>query len=159
MHRLACLLALLALPALAQPNGMRATGDAWRALDEFHAALAAFDAGLAARPGDATLLAERAITLHRLGQLVEARAAIEAAVAAAGLRDAYPYAARAGLALLARDDAAAAADLAEAQRRAPGDARIATLSAVLAARQGTAPAPDVTALDALRRVFGPWLAP
>jgi tetratricopeptide (TPR) repeat protein len=159
MRRLGLILLLLSGPALAQGPGPRAQGDAWRALDEFRAALAAYDAALRAAPGDAGLLAERAVTLHRLGETEAARDALEAAIAAAGPREGWPHAARAGLRLLAREDAAAAADLAEATRRAPGDARIASLATLAAARRGSGPPPDLAQLDALRRVFGPWLAP
>ncbi len=156
--------ALLALAApwpatAATAEALRAQGDAWRALDEFRAALAAYDAALALAPGDAALLADRALTLHRLGETAAARAALEDAAARAAPAEPWPFAVRAGLALLARQDAAAAADLAEAARRAPGDARVAALTQLLAARRGEGPPPDAATLDALRRAFGPWLAP
>ncbi|UPY39059.1 hypothetical protein [Sediminicoccus sp. KRV36] len=148
---------LLAGPALAEPGAFLAQGNAWRALDEFGAALAAYDAGLREAPGRADLLAERALTLHRLGELAAAEAMLAAAIAAAGPADSVPHTARAGLALLARQDAAAAADLAEALRRAPQDSRALALLGLLQARRGTGPAPDARVMDGLRHAFGPWL--
>jgi tetratricopeptide (TPR) repeat protein len=145
--------------AAATPESLRAQGDAWRALDEFRAALAAYDAALALAPGDAALLADRALTLHRLGETEAARGTLARAIERAGPAEPWPHTVRAGLALLAREDAAAAADLAEAARRDPGDARVAALARLLAARRGAGPPPDAAALDALRRAFGPWLDP
>lgn len=157
MRFLACLLLLAAAPAFAQPELHRARGDAWRVLDEFRAALAEYDAALRLAPNDAALLAERALTLHRLGEISEARAVLATAIAAAGATDGSAHAARAGLALLARDEAAARADLAEALRRAPQNARAQSLAALLAARRGEGAPLDARALDALRHAFGPWL--
>jgi tetratricopeptide (TPR) repeat protein len=153
--------ALLLLPAsaAAQDGGHRARAERLRALDEFRAALGEYDAALRAAPGDATLLAERALTLHRLGEVAAAGQGIAAAVAAAGPRESGPHAARAGLALLARRDAEAAADLAEALRRDPSDRRAQGLVALLRARRGEAPTPDDATLEILRHAFGPWLAP
>lgn len=148
---------LLAGPALADPAEHLARGNAWRALDEFGAALTAYDAGLRETPGRADLLAERALTLHRLGELAAAAALLAQAIAAAGPRDPVPYSARAGLALLARQDAAAARDLAEALRRAPEDPRAVALQALLNARRGAGPVPDPRAMERLRHDFGPWL--
>lgn len=157
MRFLACLLLLAAAPAFAQPELHRARGDAWRALDEFRAALAEYDAALRLAPQDASLLAERALTLNRLGELTEARAVLARAIAAAGPAEGSAHAARAGLALLARDEAAARADVAEALRRAPQDARAQSLAALLAARRGEGPPLDPRAMEALRHVFGPWV--
>ncbi|MCX8133540.1 MAG: hypothetical protein N3D18_06185 [Roseococcus sp.] len=152
------LLALFAAaPALAAPEAHRARGDAWRALDEFRAALAEYEAGLRLAPGDVTLQAERALTLHRLGEGAAARAALDAAVAAAGPGEGAAHAARAGLALLAGEEAAARADLAEALRRAPAHPRALALAALLAARRGEGPPLDPRAMEALRHAFGPWL--
>lgn len=148
---------ILAGPALADPLTHLARGTAWRALDEFGAALREYDAGLRAAPGRADLLAERALTLHRLGEIEAARATLAQAVAAAGPRDAVPFTARAGLALLANATPEAARDLAEALARAPGDARALALQGLLAARQGGAPL-DARVMDGLRRDFGPWLS-
>ncbi len=150
--------ALLLLPAAAiAQDDPRAQGERWRRLDEFRAALAAFDAALRAAPGDAGLLAERAVTLHRLGEGAAAQTALQAAVAAAGPREAWPHAARAGLALLERRDAEAARDLAEALRRDAAEPRALALHALLRARRGEAPPLDAAELDGLRRIFGPWL--
>lgn len=157
MHLLLCLLLLTVCPAFAQHEAHRARGDAWRALDEFRAALAEYDAALRLAPQDAALLAERGLTLHRLGEVTEARAAITAAVAAAGPTEGSAHAARAGLALLARDEAAARADLAEALRRAPQNPRAQSLAALLAARRGEGPPLAPRAMEALRHAFGPWL--
>lgn len=155
MRRIICALLVCATPALADPGARLAAGNAWRALDEFGAALAAYDAGLREAPGRADLLAERALVLHRIGALERAEAELARAIAAAGPRDAAPYTARAGLALLANRDATA--DLAEAQRRAPGDARAVALIALVAARQG-GPALPPRVMEALRQDFGPWLS-
>jgi tetratricopeptide (TPR) repeat protein len=152
MRRIICAALLFAGPAWADPL---ATGNAWRALDEFGAALTAYEAGLRAAPNDASLLAERALTLHRLGELARARAELARAIAAAGPRDAAPFTARAGLALLAGQDATA--DLAEPLRRAPADPRALALRALVAARRG-GPALPPRVMEALRQVFGPWLA-
>lgn len=143
-------------PALADPLAHLARGTAWRALDEFGAALREYDAGLRETPGRADLLAERALTLHRLGETAAARGTLASAIAAAGPRDAVPFTARAGLALLARDTPAAARDVVEALARAPADSRALALQALLAARQGGAPL-NPRVLDALRQDFGPWL--
>lgn len=148
---------LLAAPALADPAALLARGNAWRALDEFGAALRDYDQALREAPGRADILAERALTLHRLGELEAARTALAAAIAAAGPRDSVPFTARAGLELLARQDAAAEQDLAEALRRAPEDARALALRALLAARRGTGPLPDPRVTEHLRHAFGPWL--
>lgn len=155
MRRMFFALLFCSTPALADPAAQLAAGNAWRALDEFGAALAAYDAGLREAPGRADLLAERALTLHRLGELEAARVELARAIAAAGPQDAAPYTARAGLALLANRDAGA--DLAEARRRAPGDARAAALIALVAARQGGPPLPP-RVMEALRQDFGPWLS-
>jgi tetratricopeptide (TPR) repeat protein len=152
MRRTICALLLCAGPASADPL---AAGNAWRALDEFGAALSAYDAGLRATPNDANLLAERALTLHRLGEPDRARAELARAIAAAGPRDAAPFTARAGLALLA--DQEATADLTEALRRAPADPRALALRALVAARAG-GPALPPRVMEALRQDFGPWLA-
>jgi tetratricopeptide (TPR) repeat protein len=152
MRRIICAALLCAGPAWADPL---ATGNAWRALDEFGAALAAYDAGLRAAPDDASLLAERALTLNRLGETERARAELVRAIAAAGPRDAAPFTARAGLALLAGQDPGA--DLAEALRRVPADRRAISLRALVAARQG-GPALPPRVMEALRQDFGPWLA-
>jgi tetratricopeptide (TPR) repeat protein len=149
---------LIAAPALADPAALLARGNAWRALDEFGAALRDYDLALREAPGRADILAERALTLHRLGEIEAARTTLAAAIAAAGPRDSAPFTARAGLAALARQDAAAAGDLAEALRRAPGDARALALRALLEARQGLGPAPDPRVMEQLRHAFGPWLA-
>ncbi|MBX9750055.1 MAG: tetratricopeptide repeat protein [Roseococcus sp.] len=148
---------LLATPALADSSALLARGNAWRALDEFGAALRDYDQALREAPGRADLLAERALTLHRLGELEAARTTLAAAIAAAGPRDPVPFTARAGLALLARRDAAAEQDLAEALRRAPADGRALALQTLLAARRGLAPAPDPATMEQLRHAFGPWL--
>lgn len=155
MRRLICALLLCTGPALADPAALLAAGNAWRALDEFGAALAAYDAGLREAPDRADLLAERALTLHRLGELERAETELARAIAAAGPREAAPYTARAGLTLLARRDGTA--DLAEALRRAPGDPRALALRALVAARQG-GPALPPRAMEALRQDFGPWLS-
>jgi tetratricopeptide (TPR) repeat protein len=155
MRRILCAMLFCTGPALADPAAQLAAGNAWRALDEFGAALAAYEAGLREAPGRADLMAERALVLHRLGELDRARAELARAIAAAGPRDAAPYTARAGLALLAGRDASA--DLAEALRRAPADPRAQALRALVAARQGGPPlSPRV--MEALRQDFGPWLA-
>lgn len=148
---------LIAAPALADPATLLARGNASRALDEFGAALRDYDLALREAPGRADILAERALTLHRLGELEAARNTLAAAIAAAGPRDSVPFTARAGLELLARQDDAAARDLAEALRRAPEDARAQALQALLAARRGAGPAPDPRVMDQLRHAFGPWL--
>lgn len=154
MHRIILAGLLATAPALADPARHLAAGNAWRALDEFGAALTAYDAGLREAPGRADLLAERALTLHRLGETQAARETLARAIAAAGPRDAAPFTAQAGLALLAGQPAPA--DLAEALRRAPGDSRALALQALVAARQGgTALPPRV--MEALRQDFGPWL--
>jgi tetratricopeptide (TPR) repeat protein len=155
MHRIICAVLFWAGPALADPAAQLAAGNAWRALDEFGAALAAYEAGLREAPGRADLMAERALTLHRLGELERAQVELARAIAAAGPRDAAPYTARAGLALLANQDATA--DLAEALNRAPGDARAVALAALVAARRGGAPLPP-RVMEALRQDFGPWLS-
>ncbi len=142
-------------PAWADPAAQLAAGNAWRALDEFGAALAAYDAGLREAPGRADLLAERALTLHRLGELARAEAELARAISAAGPRDPAPYTARAGLALLAGREAMV--DLSEALRRAPADPRGLALRALVAARQGGPPVPP-RVMEALRQDFGPWLA-
>ncbi|MBS7791875.1 hypothetical protein KTR66_17885 [Roseococcus sp. SDR] len=152
---LCCAALLRAGPALADPAAQLAAGNAWRALDEFGAALTAYEAGLREAPGRADLLAERALVLHRIGELQRAEAELARAIAAAGPRDAAPFTARAGLALLANRDATA--DLAEARRRVPGDARAAALTALVAARQGGPPVPP-RVMEALRQDFGPWLS-
>ncbi len=149
---------LIAAPALADPAALLARGNAWRALDEFGAALRDYDLALREAPGRADILAERALTLHRLGEIEAARTTLAAAIAAAGPRDSAPFTARAGLAALARQDAAAAEDLAEALRRAPGDARALALRTLLEARQGLGSAPDPRVMEQLRHAFGPWLA-
>ena len=146
----------LAAPAMADPLTHLARGNAWRALDEFGAALGAYDAGLREAPNRADLLAERALTLHRLGETEAAHRTLAIAIAAAGPRDAVPFAARAGLALLAGHAPDAARDLIEALARAPGDERALALRSLLAARQGGAPLPP-REMEALRQVFGPWL--
>jgi tetratricopeptide (TPR) repeat protein len=160
MHRLILAGLLCAGPAvcsqaLADPAAHLAAGNAWRALDEFGAALREYEAGLRETPGRADLLAERALTLHRLGETDAARAEIARAIAAAGPRDAGPLTARAGLALLAGRNAEA--DLTEALRRAPDDRRALALLALVVARQGGAPLPP-RVMEALRQDFGPWLS-
>ena len=150
--------ALLSWPAAADPAPHLARAGAWRALDEFRAALAEYDAALRLAPNRPDILAERALTLHRLGEVDTARTALEAAIAAAGPQDGTPFAARAGLELLARQDARAASDLAEALRRTPTDPRALALQALLAARRGAGPPPDPRTMEALRHAFGPWLA-
>jgi tetratricopeptide (TPR) repeat protein len=152
MQRLILAGLLIAAPALADHL---ARGNAWRALDEFGAALAEYDAGLREAPGRADLLAERALTLHRLGELAAAEALLAQAIAAAGPRDPGPYSARAGLALLARQDAGP--DLAEALRRAPADPRALELQALANARRGGGPVPEPRVMERLRQDFGPWL--
>lgn len=154
MRRIFCAALLCAGPALADPSAQLAAGNAWRALDEFGAALTAYEAGLREAPGDARLMAERALVLHRIGELRRAEAELARAIAAAGPHDAAPFTARAGLALLAGQDASA--DLAEALRRAPDDPRARALVALLAARQG-GPALPPRVMEALRQDFGPWL--
>lgn len=155
MRRMLCALVFCAGPALADPSAQLAAGNAWRALDEFGAALAAYEAGLREAPGRADLMAERALVLHRIGAGPRAETELARAVAAAGPRDAAPFTARAGLALLGGRDPSA--DLAEALRRAPGDPRALALTALVAARQG-GPALPPRAMEALRQDFGPWLA-
>ncbi len=150
---------LITAPALADPSALMARGNAWRALDEFGAALRDYDQALREAPGRADILAERALTLHRLGEIQAAQTTLAAAIAAAGPNDPLPHTARAGLALLAHDDAAAAHDLAEALRRAPNDARALALRALLEARRGAAPPLQPRAMEELRHAFGPWLAP
>ena len=148
---------LIAAPALADPAALLARGNAWRALDEFGAALRDYDLALREAPGRADILAERALTLHRLGEIEAARAALANAIAASGPRDPAPFTARAGLAALAGQDAAATEDLAEALRRAPDDARALGLRALLEARRGLAPPPEPRVMEQLRHAFGPWL--
>lgn len=148
---------LIAAPALADPAALLARGNAGRALDEFGAALRDYDLALREAPGRADILAERALTLHRLGEVDAARTTLAAAIAAASPRESAPFTARAGLELLARRDSAAEQDLAEALRRVPGDGRALALSSLLAARRGLAPPPDPRAMEQLRHAFGPWL--
>jgi tetratricopeptide (TPR) repeat protein len=159
MRAIILALCLIAGPALADPAALLARGNAWRALDEFGAALRDYDQALREAPDRADILAERALTLHRLGELETARATLANAIADAGPREPLPYTARAGLALLARQDEAAAADLAEALKRAPGDARALGLLALLQARRGAGPPLEPRAMEELRHAFGPWLAP
>ena len=155
---------LISASAWADPAQHLARGNAWRALDEFGAALAAYDAGLREASGHAglladllaDLLAERALTLHRLGETDAARAMLSQAIAAAGPRNAAPFTARAGLSLLAGQDAAT--DLAEALARAPNDARAMDLQRLAQARRGSGAAPDARRMEGLRHAFGPWLA-
>jgi len=157
MRRIILALSLLAGDAAADPAEHLARGNAWRAQDEFRAALSAYDAGLREAPGRADLLAERALTLHRLGEAAAAEGLLVQAIAAAGPREPAPHSARAGLALLQRDDAAAARDIAEALRRAPKDGRALALRALLEARRGAGAAPDARVMEELRHAFGPWL--
>ena len=53
---------LIAGPALADAGALLARGNAWRALDEFGAALRDYDLALREAPGRADILAERALT-------------------------------------------------------------------------------------------------
>ena len=161
MWRRSLFLSALAWPALAQVPAGLAThlerGHGWRRLDEFRAAIAEYDAALRLAPGHSGALAHRGVTWHRLGEQAQARADVDAAVATAGPREGWPYAARAGLLILAGDFPRAAADLAEAQRLEPGAPVTLALAAILRVRQGgplpTTPPP---ALEEVRIIFGPW---
>jgi len=163
MWRRSLLLSAFAWPALAQtPPGVAThleRGHAWRRLDEFRAAIAEYDAALRLAPGHIGALAHRGVTWHRLGEQAMARADVDAAVAAAGPREGWPYAARAGLLILAGDLPAASADLAEAQRREPDAPVTLALAAILRVRQG-GPVPGTAPLgmEEVRMIFGPWLA-
>jgi len=162
MWRRSLLLSAWALPALAQtPPGVAThleRGHAWRRLDEFRAAIAEYDAALRLAPGHTGALAHRGVTWHRLGEQARAWADLDAAVAAAGPGEGWPYAARAGLLILAGDLPRAAADLAVAQRREPDAQVTLALAAILAVRQGGV-VPGTASLDReeVRLIFGPWL--
>jgi len=162
MWRRSFLLSAFALPALAQtPSGVAthlARGHAWRRLDEFRAAIAEYDAALRLAPGHAGALAHRGVTWHRLGEQAQPRADVDAAVAAAGPREGWPHAARAGLLILAGDLPRAAADLAEAHRRETNAPVTLALAAILLVRQG-GPVPGAASpgMEEVRMIFGPWL--
>jgi len=162
MWRRSLLLSAYVWPALAQtPPGVVAhleRGHALRRLDEFRAAIAQYDAALRLSPGHPGALAHRGVTFHRLGEDAQARADVAAAVAAAGPREGWPHAARAGLLLLAGDLPRATADLAQSQRREPDAPVTLTLGAILLVRQGgSVPTTAPPGLEEVRLIFGPWL--
>ena len=162
MWRRSLLISALAWPALAQvPPGVAAhleRGHAWRRLDEFRAAIAEYDTALRLAPGHPLAMAHRGVTWHRIGEQPQAWADVDAAVAAAGPHEGWPYAARAGLLILAGDLPRAAADLAEAQHREPDALEVLALAAILRVRQGgPVPATPPPRLDEVRLIFGPWL--
>jgi len=162
MWRRSLVLFAFVWPALAQtPPDVVAhleLGHALRRLDEFRAAIAQYDAALRLSPGHAGALAHRGVTFHRLGEDAQARADVDAAIAAAGAHEGWPHAVRAGLLLLAGELPAASADLAEARRREPDAPVTLALAAILLVRQG-GPVPGTAppGMEEVRMTFGPWL--
>ena len=151
-------LALLPMVAAADPAPHLSRAARWLALDEFYAAIAEYDAALRLAPNRSDILADRALAQHRLGDVKGSRQTLGSAFAAAGLRDGAPFTARAGLALLSREDESAAGDLTVALRRTPEDQRALALQSLLVSRRGAGPPPAPREMEALRYAFGPWLS-
>lgn len=132
-------------------SAFAARGDARTAQGDRAGAIADYSEAIRLNPRDAGVLATRAVLQYRAGQADAARIDIEAAIRVVPPGDGRPHAARAGLALLRGDRAAASADLAEALRRNKNDSAALGLRAILYAAEGDATKAAADA-DAARRI-------
>ena len=115
-----------------------ARGDVRTMQGDHAGAIADYSEAIRLDPRDARAFAMRGLLQRRVGQADAARADIEAAIRVVPPGDGRPHAARAGLALLRGDRAAARIDLAEALRRNNNDSVALGLRAILHAAGGDA---------------------